>query len=136
MSQRFYNNLFVYGTLRSGFQNKFARLLAERGTLLGRARIQGKMYHLDSYPGLVLSSEPDEWVTGEVYRLDDAAGTLAVLDDYEGCGPHDELPYEFVRAIAKVRLVTGRHLAAWVYVYNQPLPEDRRVLSGNYLDRA
>jgi len=136
MSQRFCNNLFVYGTLRSGFQNKSARLLAERGTLLGRARIHGKMYRLDRYPGLVLSSEPDEWVTGEVYRLDDPVGTLAVLDDYEGCGPNDEVPYEFERVIARVRLVTGRHLSAWIYVYSQPLPEERRVLSGDYLDRA
>jgi len=117
--------LFVYGTLLSALQNEFARLLAERETLLGRARIHGKLYRLGRYPGLLLSSAPDEWVVGEVYQLRHGAPTLATLDQYEGA--------EFTRVTATVFPETGEPLAAWVYVYNRPVTEAQRILSGDYL---
>ena len=41
-------HLFVYGTLRSGFQNQFARLPAEQKTWLGRARIEGRLQRFES----------------------------------------------------------------------------------------
>jgi gamma-glutamylcyclotransferase (GGCT)/AIG2-like uncharacterized protein YtfP len=126
------NHLFVYGTLRSGFQNQYARLLAEEETLLGRARIRGKLYDIGRYPGLVLSSAPQELVIGEVYRLQDPDRTLATLDRYEGA--------EFTRVAATIlleagELEAGEQLPAWVYVYNRPVAEGSRILSGDYLAR-
>jgi gamma-glutamylcyclotransferase (GGCT)/AIG2-like uncharacterized protein YtfP len=120
-------HLFVYGTLRSAFQNEYARLLAAGGTLLGGARIHGRIYDIGRYPGLLLSSAPQEWVTGEVYRLHDAGATLEILDRYEGD--------EFTRVNGGVVLDTGEQLPAWVYVYNRPVAEERRILSGDYLNR-
>jgi len=118
------DHLFVYGTLRSGFQNEFARLLAERETLLGGARIHGKLYDIGRYPGLVLSPAPEEWAIGEVFRLHDADRTLAILDQYEGG--------EFTRVTATILMEAGEQLA-WVYVYNGQVAEERRILSGDYL---
>jgi len=119
--------LFVYGTLRSVFQNEFARLLAEEETLLGRGRIHGTLYDMGRYPGVVLSSAPQEWVVGEVYRLHDPDRTLAILDRYEGA--------EFARVAAAILLEAGDQLPAWVYVYIRPVAGERRILSGDYLDR-
>jgi gamma-glutamylcyclotransferase (GGCT)/AIG2-like uncharacterized protein YtfP len=127
------HNLFVYGTLRRGLPNQFARLLAQQETWLGRARIQGRLYRLDRYPGLTLSSAPEEWAIGEVYRLHDAQRTLAILDDYEGCGPLNPLPHEYARVTATVLLETGTPVPVWVYVYNWPVAEERRILSGDWL---
>src|SRR5438105_3735016 len=89
------DELFVYGTLRSGQPNQFARLLAEAATLLGPGRVRGRLYQVNSYPGLILSDGPDEWVKGEVYRLHNSSTLLPVLDDYEGCGSQDTPPFEF-----------------------------------------
>jgi gamma-glutamylcyclotransferase (GGCT)/AIG2-like uncharacterized protein YtfP len=121
------DRLFVYGTLRSVFQNEFARLLAEGENLLGGGRVHGKLYDIGRYPGLVLSSAAEEWAVGEVYRLRDADRTLAILDRYEGA--------DFTRVSGDVLLDTGEPSPAWVYVYNRPVDEQRRILSGNYLDR-
>jgi gamma-glutamylcyclotransferase (GGCT)/AIG2-like uncharacterized protein YtfP len=121
------DHLFVYGTLRSPFPNPYARLLAERGTLVGRARIHGKLYDLGPYPGMLLSDAPEDWVIGELYRLHDPAQTLAILDDYEGP------PY--TRVTAPVRTELAEAIDAWVYIYNFPVTERQRVLSGDYLDR-
>jgi gamma-glutamylcyclotransferase (GGCT)/AIG2-like uncharacterized protein YtfP len=121
------DRLFVYGTLRSVFQNEFARLLAEGENLLGGGRVHGKLYDIGRYPGLVLSSAAEEWAVGEVYRLRDADRTLAILDRYEGA--------DFTCVSGDVLLDTGEQSPAWVYVYNRPVDEQRRILSGNYLDR-
>ena len=121
------DRLFVYGTLRSVFQNEFARLLAEGESLLGGARIRGRLYDIGRYPGLVLSSAAEESVAGEVYRLRDAERTLAILDRYEGA--------DFTRVTGDVLLDIGEQAPAWVYVYNRPVDEKRRILSGDYLDR-
>lgn len=121
------DRLFVYGTLRSVFQNEFARLLAEGENLLGGGRVHGRLYDIGRYPGLVLSSAAEEWAVGEVYRLRDADRTLAILDRYEGA--------DFTRVSGDVLLDTGEPSPAWVYVYNRPVDEQRRILSGNYLDR-
>jgi gamma-glutamylcyclotransferase (GGCT)/AIG2-like uncharacterized protein YtfP len=98
------DTLFVYGTLRSQCRNRFARLLAERATLVGPARARGRLYRIGSYPGLVPSEAPDEWVTGELYRLHNASALLPILDDYEGCGPRHVAPFEFERIISEALL--------------------------------
>jgi gamma-glutamylcyclotransferase (GGCT)/AIG2-like uncharacterized protein YtfP len=75
----------------------------------------------------VLSSAAEESVAGEVYRLRDAERTLAILDRYEGA--------DFTRVTGDVLLDIGEQAPAWVYVYNRPVDEKRRILSGDYLDR-
>jgi gamma-glutamylcyclotransferase (GGCT)/AIG2-like uncharacterized protein YtfP len=117
--------LFVYGTLRSAFQNRYARLLAEEGKLLGSARVRGRLYDLGRYPGMELSSAPEERVAGELYELRAGARTLEILDEYEGD--------EFTRMTVGALLDTGEQMAVWVYVYNRPVAGERRILSGDYL---
>jgi gamma-glutamylcyclotransferase (GGCT)/AIG2-like uncharacterized protein YtfP len=119
------NHLFVYGTLRSRFQNRYARMLAEEGRLLGGAQVLGRLYDLGRYPGMEQSSAPEERVAGELYELRDGALTLGALDEYEGA--------EFTRVTATVHLESGEQMAAWVYVYNRPVAGERRILSGDYL---
>ena len=101
-------NLFVYGTLRRGSKNKYARLLHAHARFLGDARMRGRLYQLDHYSGAVLSDQPDDWVDGEVFQLEEPS-ILATLDEYEGA--------EFERAIIQVHLDSGEELEAWVYLF-------------------
>jgi len=75
-------NLFVYGTLRRGSENQFARLLAEQGHFMGLARVPGRLYDLGLYPGAIASNQPDQWIQGEIFSVDSAL--LTALDEYEG----------------------------------------------------
>jgi gamma-glutamylcyclotransferase (GGCT)/AIG2-like uncharacterized protein YtfP len=100
--------LFVYGTLRRGFPNKYADLLQANARFLGNARMHGRLYQFDSYSGAVPSDQPGEYVSGELYHLEDPT-ILPTLDDYEGS--------EFERVLLKVSLDDGQELETWVYVF-------------------
>jgi gamma-glutamylcyclotransferase (GGCT)/AIG2-like uncharacterized protein YtfP len=125
--------LFVYGTLRRAFQNPYAKLLSENATFLGAARIPGRLYRVRHFPGVRLSLESDEWVVGELYELRDPASMLATLDEYEGSNRVDRPP-EFQRVLTTAILEGGAALRAWIYVYNWPVAEERRILSGDFLE--
>jgi gamma-glutamylcyclotransferase (GGCT)/AIG2-like uncharacterized protein YtfP len=114
------SQLFVYGTLRRGSDNQFAQLLAGRGQFVGAARVPGRLYDLGSYPGAVPSDQPDQWIHGEVFSLDDAL--LTALDEYEGA--------EFERAMVSAT----EPLDCWIYWYVGSAP-DRLIASGDWYRR-
>lgn len=114
----------MYGTLRRGFENRYAQLLDRSAQYLGTARVQGRLYDLGQYPGILLQSGADEWVTGDLFQLRNSEETLAVLDEYEGP--------EFERVAAMAVLEGGDRLDCWVYEYKLEGGEDRRILSGDY----
>ena len=120
-------NLFVYGTLRRGSHNRFARFLAAHARFLGDARIAGRLYNLGRYPGATRSDALREWVRGEVFRLDQPAKTLSTLDAYEGP--------RFERSMARVHLASGIQLDAWVY-FCAKSPPGPAMVSGAWPRRA
>jgi len=96
--------LFVYGSLKSGYEN--AHLLA-RASYLGAART-APGYRLvryrDGYPGLVAVGGATESVAGELYAVDE--GLLAELDVFEDC------PTLYQRVV--IQLGDGRSAEAYV----------------------
>lgn len=113
----------MYGTLRRGARNKFARLLRAHARYVGNARIAGRLYHLGAYPGAVSSNVDGEFVRGELYATSDPQWIIPALDDYEGPG--------FERVIAEAQLDSGERVQACVYVYHGTAC-GRRVLSGKW----
>ena len=112
------DHLFVYGTLRSVSNNRYARMLAAHARLIGPARVPGRLYDFGEYPG---ARPGDGWITGEIFQLLDPAATLAALDDYEGP--------EYERA-----LILVNDLDCWIYWYVGPDPS-RLIESGDWFDR-
>ncbi len=94
--------LFVYGSLRSEFDNPHARLLRETADLLGRATVRGSLVRNGKYPGYRI--EPDGIVEGELWRLREPDSTLDALDEYEGA------------AYSRIRVTTSLG-AAWIYLF-------------------
>jgi gamma-glutamylcyclotransferase (GGCT)/AIG2-like uncharacterized protein YtfP len=115
--------LFVYGTLKSSFENPYAQQLRREATLLGRARMPGRLYRVSTYPGMRPPRDPKDLITGELYELDQPLKTLEVLDEWEE---------DYDRELHRARLENDQHFQAWVYVYRQSLPEDRYVPSGEW----
>jgi gamma-glutamylcyclotransferase (GGCT)/AIG2-like uncharacterized protein YtfP len=119
--------LFVYGTLKSGFENRYAQRLRREARLLGRAHMPGRLYRIRWYPGMRPPRDPKDLVTGELYRLLQPSKTLEVLDEYE-----EEYARELHRATLEKSGENGQQFRAWVYMYRQRLPEDRYVESGEW----
>lgn len=117
--------LFVYGSLRSAAGTDWSRRLAANAELIGAGRVQGSLFQLGQFSGLVLSRDADRWVVGEVHRLHNPETYWPVLDEYEGS--------EYPRCVVEVRLDDGRHLSAWVYYYQGDVSNCRRIESGDYL---
>lgn len=118
--------LWVYGTLRLGCSNEHASLLREASTYLGRARVQARLYRVEWYPGILLGGGPEDWVVGDLFRILDPA-TLEALDQYEGSN-------EYRRVRADVELENGDRVKCWVYEYLGGINEERRIVSGDWLD--
>jgi gamma-glutamylcyclotransferase (GGCT)/AIG2-like uncharacterized protein YtfP len=105
-----------------------ARFLAERGRLLGAARVPGRLYNLGWYPGLLEPAAADDWVQGDLYELTDPDATLPRLDRYEiGASAL------FERCLVPVSRGPGGELSAWVYYYRGKVNDGQRIASGDYL---
>jgi gamma-glutamylcyclotransferase (GGCT)/AIG2-like uncharacterized protein YtfP len=127
------SHLFVYGTLLSRVQHPMGGRLQRQARFVGEATIQGRLYSLGRYPGLVEAADARCVVKGEVYALNDPAAALQWLDAYEGivAGKHDQNAYE--RVERPVRLASGGTLVAWVYLYRKCVRTRPEVLGGYWI---
>jgi gamma-glutamylcyclotransferase (GGCT)/AIG2-like uncharacterized protein YtfP len=122
--------LFVYGTLREFFDIPMARRLRRDALSLGVARVAGRLYDLGRYPGMKPPRRRDEWVIGELYRLESPSRTLRALDRYE-CGVVPSR-VRFVRERARALRAAGGASWAWVYRFRGAVRTENRITSGDY----
>lgn len=122
--------LFVYGTLRPGFDEPTARWLRSVAPVLGRATARGALYRVDTYPGFVPGDEGV--VTGDLFALPDPSATLARLDEYEECAAHFRQPHEYRRALVTVEGPDGP-MEAWTYIYMRDVAGLERIAGGDFL---
>jgi gamma-glutamylcyclotransferase (GGCT)/AIG2-like uncharacterized protein YtfP len=127
--------LFVYGTLMRGFDHPMAQLLSRSAEFLGEARCRGRLYLVKHYPGLVLSDDPAESVSGELYRLRRPDELLREFDMYEACGEGFAAPTEYVRRMLPVTRDGHAAEQAWTYLYNWPVAHLPRIPSGRFLEQ-
>jgi gamma-glutamylcyclotransferase (GGCT)/AIG2-like uncharacterized protein YtfP len=106
-------HVFVYGTLRRGGRNDINRL-EPAPRYVGMGEVQGKLYHIDWYPGLTLGGEEAVTVVGEVYEISPALEV--VLDHIEQIVPGDANGEYFKRELAIE--VDGHPLQCLVYEVN------------------
>lgn len=134
--------LFVYGTLRPQLLHLVSspgvQQLVDRLARLGRATIEGKIYDLGTFPGLVLLAEPPAdtegcsgpppLVIGDLLSVDGEA--LATLDNYEECtGASPLYRRDQVHAVCQD---DGRTVRAWTYVFCGDLGAAPRIEGGDY----
>lgn len=112
------DRLFVYGTLRTGSDNRFARLLAEHARSIGPAQVPGLLYDFGSYPG---ARPGGGSIHGEIFHLENPAAILTELDRYEGP--------EYERAT-----IAANGMDCWIYWYVGP-DAGRLIPSGDWFHR-
>lgn len=110
--------LFVYGTLRLGFENEFATFLNRHADCLGIGYMKGSKIELGPYPGAFFDEQSNEMVEGDVFQIKNKELVFQVLDEYEGIGVSMDEPDEYVRRLCPVSL-KGKAIICWVYLYNR-----------------
>lgn len=124
--------LFVYGTLRSGMSSPVSHLIAGDILWKGGAMINASLYDIGGYPGAIPSNEENSMVSGEVMELATPEKIWKILDKYEGCD-NNGVGSEYSRRKELVQLASGEVLEAWIYWYNLPVKDNRRIGSNDYL---
>ena len=132
-------NLFVYGTLRSTYDNPMAQLLRQNARLIGHGYVPGRLFDLGWYPGATYEPDSPFRVWGDVFALTNST-ILTQLDDYEGITHHTG--DEYARIDVPVQLIDNQTSAIqanprWVrcqmYVFLKADGQQRLIKSGSYL---
>lgn len=119
--------VFVYGTLRRGASNAWRMDGAE---WLGAGEVEGRLYRIDWYPGLVLDPGQGR-VAGDLWRV--KAGHLAELDAFEGASTEEVEGAEYRRVKARILGVDPVRSEAWVWEWRGPEREEDRIAGGDWL---
>ncbi len=126
--------LFVYGSLRSGFHHAAYHYLSKYFNLIGEAVVKGKLYNAGDYP-VAKPTEEEKFIIGELYAINNAEEfdyAIGQLDDYEGLFPEEgELPL-YKRETVTVILNNQKH-AAWIYWFNGDVHGLEEIASGDVL---
>ena len=120
--------LFVYGTLLDRVDTDMSRFLSEHSEFIGKGHFRGKLYLASWYPGAILSEDKGDKVFGRIYKLKDEERVFKVLDAYEGV--EDGL---YSREIIDVYVQDHPIYKSWVYLYNLPITDLKRIASGDFL---
>ncbi len=124
--------VFFYGTLRTGFNRTTRAGIDTFLKFSGRAWINGKLFDLGIYPAAVPATDARVW--GEVFEMADAPKVLAALDRIEGYRAAEPERSLYTRASVPATLDDGRTDDVWVYFYNAPLGRAPRLASGDDME--
>ncbi len=124
--------LFVYGSLREGLVPRGLRALVAGLPRIAVGCVEGSLYDLGRYPGLVLEPGSGRVVQGEILALASDPDALAALDRYEGYDPSHPGASIFVRTRQRVQLGDGGERVCWLYRYDGPTGRASRVESGDW----
>ena len=127
--------LFVYGSLRSGFRSPAYEYISKYFTFVGDARIKGKLYDLGEYPAAIPVAE-DSFIIGELYTIKNEhefSWAMAQLDDYEGLNVEAGEEKLYHRKIEEV-YINNQVVSAWVYWYSGDVTGKPVIVSGDILE--
>lgn len=116
------NFLFVYGTLKTSFDNNEAKRLRREATLIGEATIKGSLYNLGPYPAFLKDSK--DLVHGELFEVHHEE-TFQWLDRYE------EVPVLYLRREVKAT-INDQKIKCQVYEYAGHVYAYDKIEGGNF----
>lgn len=126
--------LFVYGSLRSGFRSPAYEYISRYFDLIGEAKVKGKLYDLGDYPAAKPTDE-NKFIIGELYKIrseNEFAWAIGQLDDYEGVHVGFDETQLYRRDITEV-YVGDTVTKAWIYWYHGDLSDKPVIESGDVL---
>ncbi len=134
MTNHTVTNLFVYGSLRSGFHSHAYEYISRFFTLAGDAKVKGKLVDMGAYPAGV-PTEEEKYITGELYQIKNMhefSWAMGQLDDYEGANAEAEEDRLYQRSVTDVHC-NDMTLQAWIYWYHGDTSGRPVIESGDML---
>ena len=130
------HQIFVYGSLRSGFNAPAFEYISRYFQLIAPAKVRGLLYDMGEYPAAVATHE-DHFLLGELYCIkqeEEFGWALDQLDEYEGINesPEDS-PVSFKRELVEV-ITEGGNSIAWIYWFNGQIVDKPLIASGDVLE--
>jgi len=127
--------LFVYGSLRSGFKSSAYEYISRYFTLIGEAKVKGELFDMGTFPAAVPSAE-NRFVKGELYRItheNEFAWAIGQLDDYEGVTVDVDEVQLYRKELTEV-FINDRITHAWIYWFNGDVSGRPSIPSGDMLE--
>jgi gamma-glutamylcyclotransferase (GGCT)/AIG2-like uncharacterized protein YtfP len=127
--------LFVYGSLRSGFHSPIYEYISRFFKFIGEAKVQGKLFDMGSYPAGVPTSE-GSYIIGELYQAKNEhefSWAIGQLDDYEGVTVEPDEMQLYRREVTNVH-INNQVTDAWIYWYNGDVSGKKEISSGDLLE--
>jgi gamma-glutamylcyclotransferase (GGCT)/AIG2-like uncharacterized protein YtfP len=128
------HQLFVYGSLRSGFNHPAYSYIRDNFILTGEAKVNGKLYDLGDYPA-ALPAHDESSIIGELYTMKEEqefSWVIAQVDDYEGVNVEPGETALYRREITTV-YINNTTTNAWIYWYNKDVVGKPVIASGDVL---
>jgi len=126
--------LFVYGSLRSGFRNPAYQYLTQYFHLLGEAVVHGKFYDKGPFP-VAVPITGESFINGELYVLNNPEEfnwAIEQLDDYEGLNVEQGEKPLYKRELVTV-FQQGVPSQAWIYWYNDSVQGMHEIATGDVM---
>ena len=128
--------LFVYGSLRKGFNSPAYEYMSRYFHFVAQGKVQGELYDLGEYPAAIPTDAPS-FIIGELYTIkqeQEFEWAMAQLDDYEGVdAPYDETAL-YQRLMTDIFLEDGTTVKAWVYWFTGSVEGKPHIHSGDMLE--
>ena len=126
--------LFVYGSLRSGFRSPAYEYISRYFDLVGEAKVKGKLFDLGEYPA-AKSTDENKFIIGELYKIrneNEFGWAIGQLDDYEGVHVDADETQLYMRDITEVH-IDDKITNAWIYWYQGDVNDKPVIESGDVL---
>ena len=126
--------LFVYGSLRSGFRSPAYEYISRYFDLVGEGKVKGELYDLGTYPA-ARPTDNNKFIIGELYRIrneKEFAWAIGQLDDYEGVSVAFDEMQLYRREITEVQ-IDNKITNAWIYWYVGDVKDKPVIDSGDVL---
>jgi len=126
--------LFVYGSLRSGFKSPAYEYISRFFSFVSDAKVQGRLFDLGTYPAGVPSND-QSFIIGELYTIKhepEFAWAIGQLDDYEGVTIEPDEVQLYKRELVDV--YTDNSVSkAWIYWYSRSVEGRPLIESGDLI---
>jgi len=126
--------LFVYGSLRSGFRSPAYEYVSRYFDLVGEAKVKGELYDLGTYPA-ARPTDNNKFIIGELYRIrneNEFGWAMGQLDDYEGVNVAFDEMLLYRRELTEVQ-IDNKVTNAWIYWYVGDVKDKPVIESGDVL---